>query len=76
MALDLVIAALAFAYGVYLILSGTFPYPWLIGSLFVGDFYLRLWRRPIRRARFFEDHFELSGLGVALTGGYESVMDV
>ena len=77
MILDVVVAVLAFGYGgVLLVSSGILPYPWFVGGLLIGDFYFRLWRRPVRRAQFFEDHFEISGWGVDINGRYELIQDL
>jgi hypothetical protein len=74
LALDLVLAAPAIGYGAFLLLSGgTPPYPWIVGILFLGDFYFRLWRRPVRRALFFDDHLEISGRKVRLSAGYDQI---
>jgi len=77
MALDLVIAAFAFAYGMGSIMfEGMLPYAWVMSALGMGDFYLRLWRRNVRQARFFDDHFEISGYGVNLRGDYDKIKDL
>lgn len=37
------------------------------------DSYLRLWRRPVRQARFFDDHFEISGWNANINSDYSRV---
>lgn len=76
MILDLALAGILAAYGVYLILGGGVPVSFVMSALFAGDFYFRLWSRPVRRARFFEDRFEIAGKGVNLVSGYDSVRDI
>ena len=68
MALDLFLAALCLAYGAIFNLVA-----WVAAFLFLGDLYFRLWRRRVRRALFYDDHFEVSGWGVSLKGRYDSV---
>jgi hypothetical protein len=76
-ALDVTIATLSFGYGVYIVLwTGGLPYSWFMSGLGVGDAYLRLWNRPIRQARFYPDHFEITGRGVRLSSEYDSIKDL
>lgn len=77
MALDLLVAVLAFGYGVFvLVWSSVPPFPWIMGVLLVGDFYFRLWKRPVRKARFFDDHFEIDGWNVSLNAEYGRITDL
>jgi len=76
-ALDIGLGTLIIAFGAYeLVWAGTPPASWVVGVLFFGDFYFRLWRRPVRQAQFFESHFEISGRGINLNAGYDSIRDL
>ena len=71
--LDMVMGAVLFVYGVYeIVWIPELPVSWVMSALFFGDFYFRLWQRPVRQARFFEDHFEISGFRTNLNSGYDS----
>lgn len=73
-ALDIIAAMLVFVYQGYLLIwQGSPPFAWIVGALFLGDFYFRLWTRPVRQARFFDDHFELSGFNVNIKARYDVV---
>jgi hypothetical protein len=45
----------------------------VIAAIIFLDFYYRLWRRPVRIARFFEDEFEIKGRGTNFRLGYDKI---
>lgn len=76
-ALDLLLAVVLTGIGAYYIIGGTLVYEaWVPALLFVADFYLRLWRRPVRDARFFDSQVEISGRGVDLKFGYDLIEEL
>lgn len=76
MSLEIALIIAIFGYGAILVAEGRLPVSWPFGVFGLADFYYRLWRRPIREARFFEGHFELSGYGVDVSGRYDLIGDL
>ena len=69
--------ALALVYATYEVaFEKTLPFALVGVVLFFSDFYFRLWKRPVRQARFFAEHFEISGWGVNLRSKYDQVEDL
>ena len=74
MALDLFLAFFLFVVAFYyLLISGALTATFILSALFFFDFYYRLWRRRIRRAHFYDDHFEISGRGVTKSANYDEI---
>jgi hypothetical protein len=71
--LNIVLTALPIAYGGYQIMRGDLPTAWILGGLGIADTYYLLWRRNVRFAKFFEDHFEIVGYGVDVKGDYRLI---
>ena len=51
------------------------PYPFIVVGLGVYDFY-RNWRMPLRKIRFFDSHFEVSGWRVDRKASYDELEDL
>jgi len=66
-------SSLLAAAGEYELYIGQTPISWALIPFCLGEAYFRLWRRPIRRAKFYEDHLELDGYGTNFVGAYSSV---
>jgi hypothetical protein len=75
-ALNLGVALLAFSYGIILLWEGMLPAPWILSALLVVDFYQRLWIRPVRDARFYDDHFEIHGKNVDINAKYDEISNL
>jgi hypothetical protein len=76
-ALDVLIAVMLFIFAIYsLIVEHVISAAFVVAGLFAADFYYRLWRRPVRKALFYDDHFEISGQGVNLRTGYDRLEDL
>ena len=76
-ALDLAVAVSALIFGVYdLVSRSTASGAFVVAVLFFLDFYYRLWRRPVREARLFEDEFEIKGRGTNFRLGYDKIQSV
>ena len=71
---DLLFAGVLLLVSIYqiVVISG-FSFGWVLAGVMVGDAYFRLWRRPVRIARFYDSHFEIIGQGLRVTGRYGDI---